>query len=77
MAWHVQVSSPEGLKNMQVEQRCLLERREAQQLLCILAVLDALLMRLERLEEHVAADLVKDLGQIIHTYPYMKVLPML
>ncbi len=61
---------------MQDEQRRLFERREAEQLLCILAVLDALLFRLEKVEERVAADLGKDLFQLINKHPYIQVLPV-
>jgi hypothetical protein len=73
----VQVSDPERLQGMQDEQRRLFERREAEQLLCILAVLDALLFRLEKVEERVAADLGKDLFQLINKHPYIQVLPVL
>lgn len=49
------------------------KRRGAERLLCILAVLTALLGRLHQLSEESAQEIATDLVQLIHTHHFIQV----
>jgi hypothetical protein len=70
----LQVSKAEVYTGLAPEQRCLLERREAEQILCILSILSSIFTSLEATDCLTTPDLEADLKHLIHQHPYIQVL---
>lgn len=70
----MQVCKPDVYTGLAPEQRCLLERREAEQILCILSILSSVFGCLENSESLTTPDLEADLRHLIHQHPYIQVL---
>lgn len=69
----MQVSKPEVYAGLAPQQRCLLERREAEQILCILSILASVFECLDSTSGMATPDLQVDLRQLINQHPYTQV----
>lgn len=69
----MQISKPEVYAGLAPQQRCLLERREAEQILCILSILSSVFNCLDSTSGIATPDLEVDLRHLIHQHPYIQV----